>query len=131
MKLRISASWATAVADQITCMWAEEVLSQCPRREANAASLRDAETFRSQFRILLSGLKWPGALVQQRIARRHLWPARICLACFFWRAYQVGASDWPGRGCHLSLSCTLAGDVIQLLHEESHRTIARATGGGH
>ncbi len=29
------------------------------------------------------------------------------------------------------LSCTPAGDVIQLLHEESHRTIARATGGGH
>jgi hypothetical protein len=30
-----------------------------------------------------------------------------------------------------SLSCTPAGGVIQLLHEESHRTIARATGGGH
>jgi hypothetical protein len=29
------------------------------------------------------------------------------------------------------LSCTRAGDVIQLLHEESHRTIARATGSGH
>ena len=34
---------------------------------------------------------------------------------------------WP----LLSLSCTPARDVIQLLHEESHRTIARATGGGH
>jgi hypothetical protein len=32
---------------------------------------------------------------------------------------------------HLRLSCTPAGDVIQLLHEESHRTIARATDGGH
>jgi hypothetical protein len=29
------------------------------------------------------------------------------------------------------LSCMSAGDVIQLLHEESHRTIARATDGGH
>src|SRR5436190_17993636 len=97
MKLRISASWATAVGDQITCMQVEEVLSQCPRREANAAHLRDAETFRLRFRILLSGLRWPGALVQQRIARRHPWPTRIYLACFFWRAYPVGASDWPGR----------------------------------
>jgi hypothetical protein len=32
---------------------------------------------------------------------------------------------------YLRLSCTRAGDVIQLLHEESHRTIARATGSGH
>jgi hypothetical protein len=32
---------------------------------------------------------------------------------------------------YFSLSCTPAGDVIQSLHEEPHRTIARATGGGH
>jgi len=34
-------------------------------------------------------------------------------------------------GLYLSLSCTPAGDVIQLVHEKSHRTTARATGGGH
>jgi hypothetical protein len=31
----------------------------------------------------------------------------------------------------LRLSCRSAGDVIHLLHEDSHRTIARATGGGY
>lgn len=31
----------------------------------------------------------------------------------------------------LRLSCISAGDVIHLLREDSHRTIARATGGGY